>query len=254
MENETQIATTEEKKPVKKKEAKGDDASLIIARSCYGQEFEKYDKVTEITDLIIPFKDWYYGMKIKNPNETSSVIIKSYNADYCRPMGRTFFPYNSVYRNWRRKWDLDIMQKMQDNSVDIIPDKQIVQVIKTRNENAYIQDIEDSTLEDGVKTLGGELLNDAFQMLKDDQAMDDIIENDILIKRRNYILNVFGHVTKLVHGKAALMLKASEEKRNNASFLMTLLAQATSGKMTEEQMDMLKGTYKPEGEEPIKVQ
>jgi hypothetical protein len=79
-------------------------------------------------------------------------------------------------------------------------------------------------------------------MLNDDQQLEEIYTDEVLIKRRNYILNVFGHVTKLVHGKAALMLKASEEKRNNASFLMTLLASATAGKMNDEQLDLLKGT------------
>jgi hypothetical protein len=226
-----------------------------VGRSFYGEKFERFNKIGEIVDLLPTFKEWYYEARVKEPNCTISSIVQSFNEQCAEPLGRTFFPYNSALRTWHRKWDLDLMQKKMDKDIIITPEKKIAQVIKTRNEGELILDgADDATLESGVRTLGGELLNDAFQMLRDDQELEDVIDSDILVKRRNYILNVFGHVTKLVHGKAALMLKASEEKRNNASFLMTLLAQATAGKMSDEQLDMLKGNYKKENEQPITVQ
>jgi len=88
-------------------------------------------------------------------------------------------------------------------------------------------------------------LNDAMQMLKEDQELEEIYTNDELIKRRSYIINVFSHATRLVHGKASLMLKASEESRNTAGFLMSLLSRATAGKITDEEMALLKSSYIP---------
>jgi len=226
-----------------------------LGKTFYGEGFERYNRIAEIVDLIPSFKDWYYDIKIKSPNATSTSIIRSFNEKFCVPCGRTFYPYGNQYRSWRAKWDLDIMGKNLDKDIELTPDKKIKQIIKTRNSenNVMIGGIDDADLEEGVKTLGGELMNDAFQMLKDDQQLDDIHKSNTLIQRRNYILNVFGHVTKLVHGKAALVLKASEEKRNNANFLMTLLAQATAGKMSEEQISLLRNNYKPkEGEQTKK--
>jgi len=144
-------------------------------------------------------------------------------------------------RTWRAKWDLDLMQQMKDKDISTIEGKNVYQVIKTRDNdrNLLLGNVDEGQLEMGVKTLGGELLNDAMQMLRDDQELDEIYTNEELIKRRNYVVNVFSHVTKLVHGKAALMLKASAEKRENTSFLMDLLAQATSGNLTDEQLALL---------------
>jgi hypothetical protein len=82
-------------------------------------------------------------------------------------------------------------------------------------------------------------------MLRDDQELEEIYNDETLMKRRNYIVNVFAHATRLVHGKAALMLKASEEKRNTAGFLMQLLSKATAGKMSDEEMSLLKSAYAP---------
>ncbi len=213
----------------------------------YGDSFVHFMKIGEVTDLIAAFKEYYYQARIKDKDARLSTILQGFNDEVCKPVGRLFHPYTNQIRIWRRKWDLDLMQQQQDTDL-IIPEKRnIKQIIKTKDAERELAlgAVGDNELEAGVRTLGGELLNDAFQMLKDDQELEEIYEDEVLIKRRNYILNVFGHVTKLVHGKAALMLKASEEKRNNASFLMTLLAQATAGKMSDEQLGMLKTTYSP---------
>jgi hypothetical protein len=234
-----------------------------VGLNIYGEKFKGYQVVEEFKDLIAAFKEYYYQSKIKNPNELLSTILRTFNKDVCAPVNRLFHPSMSQMRVWRKKWDLDLMQQMTDKDLEITEKKNIYQVVKTRDDERklVLGAADDMTLEAGVRTLGGELLNDAFQMLRDDQELDEIYNDETLIKRRNYIVNVFGHVTKLVHGKAALMLKASEEKRNTAGFLMSLLARATAGKISEDEMELLKTSYSPKvnegevvtqnGEQPI---
>lgn len=208
----------------------------------YGDKFTVYQRIGEYKDLIPAYKDFYYERRIKDPKYGLVMSIQDFNEQVAYPRGLKLHPYTQQIRAWVRKWNADIIRQQFNMKEDgeITPEKQIRQVVKTRNNELGLLAPSDSDLEAGTRTLGGELLNDAMQMLHDDQELEEIYEDDTLIKRRSYVLNVFAHATRLVHGKAALMLKASEEKRNNASFLMTLLAKATAGKLTDEEVQVLK--------------
>ena len=214
----------------------------------YGAYFTHYMKVDEYRNLIPAFKELYYERMIKDPKTKLTHLLKEYNKDLYEE-GRYFFPNTTVVRQWKKKWDKDILEKKGMMMEVITPEKRVQQVMKTRNSeehgNIAYEAPTHETLEEGLQTLGGELLNDAMQMLKDDQALEDIYESDELIKRRTYITNVFGHVTKMVHGKAALLLKASQEKRENAGFLMELMHKATAGKMSVADITALKVSYQP---------
>jgi len=228
------------------------DASIVakkkldaVGLNVYGPSFNGYHKVAEYKDLLPAFKDWYYDKKIKNSKETLTNIMQSFNTEVCMPMNRMFHPPIHGIGIWRAKWDLDLMQQIRGTDIVLSNKRNIYEVIKTRDNerNLVLGQVTDSELEAGVKTLGGELINDAMQMLQDDQQLEEIYDDETLMKRRSYIVNVFAHTTRLVHGKAALMLKASEEKRNTAGFLMNLLARASAGQMTDEEMDLLKQSY-----------
>lgn len=216
--------------------------------SYYGDKFEGYMRIGQLTDLIPQFKEYYYDRRIKNMKLGIIDAVQGFNEEVAYPQNKMFHPYTTQLRGWIKKWNADILAKqfgMKEEEGLITMDKKVTQIIKTRNDENGLVAPEDGDLERGTRTLAGELLNDAMQMLRDDQALEDIYDDEILLKRRAYVVNVFSHATKLVHGKAALMLKASEEKRNTASFLMTLLAKATAGKMTDEEMALLKSTYRP---------
>lgn len=225
-----------------------------VGAQIYGEGFTAFQRIADYKDLLPAFKDWYYEKKIKDNGDSLSNILRSFNLQVCQPMNRGFYPYPNQIRAWRAKWDLDLMQQLNDNKSLMIPEKKsIKQVLKTRDDNGEVILGNDySQLEAGIGTLGGELVNDALQMLRDDQALEEVYDTEELIKRRNYITNVFAHVTRLVHGKAALVLKASEEKRNTAGFLMSLLAKATAGQMSDEEMALLKTAYatKPHEQQP----
>jgi len=98
----------------------------------------------------------------------------------------------------------------------------------------------DDSLEAGAKTLGGELLNDALSILKRDQKEEELYEDEVIVKRRNYVLNVYNYITRSAHSKETLRLKSNAEKRETMGFLMDLMSRATAGKMTDENMALLK--------------
>lgn len=243
---EEKQAKNELKKLEKDIKGSAHDLTMAMGIKSYGERFEgKYSKIADIADLLPAFKELYYDHKLKDGNYPLYKILREFNETICYPNDQTFFPYPNQLRTWRRKWDADIIQKLHNESLVISESKDVAQIVKTRQDNQQILGLtSDQEIEMGTRTLAGELLNDSLQMLKDDQDMEEIYSQDVLLKRRNYVLNVFGFVSKFSVQKATLMLKASEEKRNNASFLMDLLASAAAGKITPEQLDVLKGSMK----------
>lgn len=214
----------------------------------YGDSFLRYQTVPEIRHLIPAFKELYYQRMIADPKAKLTHIVREYN-NSINDEGIFFHPNTTSLRQWKKKWDKDILEKKGMMLEVITPEKKVQQVLKTRasQEHGVTEYASPTyeTLEEGLQTLGGELMNDAMQMLRDDQELEDIYESDELMKRRTYITNVFAHVTKMVHGKAALLLKASQEKRENAGFLMDLMKKATAGTMSVAEIQALKATYQP---------
>lgn len=226
----------------------------FVGKTLYGDRFERYQKIEEYRHLLPAFKDYYYECRIKNPKCTIASITRGFN-DAIEHEEVGFFPYSNALRNWRKKWDKDILEKKGMQLAKIDTKKNVQQVLKTRNanESGVIQYATPSyeSLEETLQTFGGELLNDAMTQMRNDQDLEDMYDSDELMRRKNHVLNVFSHVTKMVHSKAALMLKTSEEKRNNASFLMDLMKKSTSGQMTVEEIQALKATYTPKDKQHV---
>lgn len=204
----------------------------------YGSSFTGYMKVGVLQGHLAEFKDFYYAMKIEDPKNGLLKIVNDFN-EMIHP--DLFHPYTNQLRHWTRKWDRDILEQQGMTTTDVIVKKHIPQVIQTKDETGMVVP-SDETLEAGMKNLGGELLNDAFTMLKEDQDLEELYSSDELMRRRSYILNVMTHVTKMVHKKQELMLKANAEKRETANFLINILRQATAGKVSSDDLTLLKGT------------
>lgn len=219
----------------------------VVGIAYYGEAFTYFMKVGELHNFISKYKDFYYTEKIKD-NKTGIIkIVHDFN-DMISP--DQFFPHTKQLRNWAHKWDRDILEKKGMKLETAITEKHIPQVIKTRGETGLVVP-EGDELEAGTKTLAGELINDAFTMLKEDQNLEEVYSSDELIKRRSYILNVMSHVTNLVFKKQELMLKANAEKRETANFLINIVREATAGKVSSEDISLLKGSYQKNEREPI---
>lgn len=223
-----------------------------VGKSYYGDFFSKYHRIGEIKDLIPEFKEYYYERKIKDAKAGLLDILQTFNKETAYPRGKQFHPYPSQVKAWITKWNKDINEKKLEQGLEVIPRSPTKQIIRTRGEDEELTlgSVDTPMLEMGLNTLAGELMNDALQTMKDTQDLEETFTTEEIVKRKNYVLNVMAHTTRLVHGKAALMLKASEEKRNNASFLMDILAKAASGQMTQEEIDTLKIPYKKH-EQPV---
>jgi|SRR3989344_5140624 len=199
----------------------------------------RYHKINEIRDLIPQFKAFYYAEKRKEPGKSAIKIINAYNAQIA-PL--TFFPWEKQYKLWRKKWDAELLaiEGYQEQQ------KEVRQLIKVRDEENALITPTDESLESGAKTLAGELLNDAMSILKKDQEEEELYEDEIIVKRRNYVLNVYNYVTRSAHSKEALRIKSNAEKRETMGFLMDLMSRATAGKMTDDDMVLLRQSTTPQ--------
>lgn len=222
-----------------------------VGYSMYGPSFIKYQKIEEYRDLIQPFKEYYYARKKENVNATLSGIVKDFNETLVDklPNGltdrRKFHPYTSQLRTWRKKWDTDILDQMGLIIPADATKSHINKVIKTRQEEDsnkyYIPDYK--SLEGAVQTLGGELINDAFVQMEEDRKNSEDFSPEELMKRKKHILDVFSGVSKMVQGKANLLLKESQEKREEAGFIMDFMRAAASGSLKPEDIEDLKKVY-----------
>ncbi len=200
-----------------------------------------YHKVGEIRDLIPQFKAFYYADKRKDPSRSAIKIINDFNRQIT-PL--TFFPWEKQYRLWRKKWDAELLAEQGYK----IQQREMRQLVKLQDaQNATIVP-DEHALELGAHTLAGELLNDAVGILKRDQDSEDVYEEEILIKRRNYVLNVFNYVMRAVHTKETLKIKSNAEKRETLGFLTELINRSTAGKITEDEMELLKQSVAPKRE------
>lgn len=194
-----------------------------------------YHKVGEIRDLIPQFRMFYLAERRREPGKSAIKIINDFNKSIA-PF--TFFPWEKQYRLWRKKWDVQLLaeQGYRDD------ERATRQIIKMQDEQKMAAVPDEYSLEAGAHTLAGELLNDALGILKQDQKSEDAYEDEIIVKRRTYVLNVFNYVMRASHGKQALNIKTNADKRETASFMMTILNRATAGKLTNEDMQLLRAS------------
>lgn len=195
----------------------------------------KYHKVGDIQELIPQFKAFYYAERRKEAGRSAIKIINDFNKEIA-PF--TFFPWEKQYRLWRKKWDTELLaeQGLKEEQ------RKLRQIIKVRDEQNALIVPDEYALQTGAHTLAGELLNDAMEILKRDQESEDAYKDEIIVKRRNYVLNVFNYVMKASHSKEALNLKANADKRQTADFMMTILNRATAGKLTGEDIELLRAS------------
>lgn len=212
----------------------------------FGNFFQGFMKTEECKPFIEGFKEFYYKKRLESDDRKPMELVKEYNELFLYPDFKAFHPYPANVAAWSKRWDYDIYEKVK-NKVITVDSKNhyVAQLLVTRdNYNELIATPPaDNALEAATRTLAGELVNDALNMLRQDQNMEEAYDDEVIVKRRNYILNVLARVTTTVQGKQALILKASEEKRNTAGFLMDLLAKASAGTITPEEMDLLKSSY-----------
>lgn len=193
----------------------------------YGKNFRHFENISTLKHLYPAFKEFYFK-KMRENKEARIIDITNEFQSEIHP--ETFFPYPRVLASWKKRWDEQIAKYPDKALIAGAQEEQNQLITMTQNDKRIVPS--DIAVEQATRQLAGELVNDATQMLKEDQEFGHPDE-ELLVKRRMYIVNVLGHVTKMVQGKAKLMLEASKEKRENANFLMDLIDRATAGQLTE---------------------
>lgn len=245
---DTPASETPEKKKGDGKDKRGREVSKM---SFYWRPH--YSKVEELRDLIPRFKEFYYQKKQENPDLREKDVMDAFDIELSGSK-REFNPWPSTLRGWRKRWDADIALKMRDAKALLRPEQRMIQ---TRNDEGALIIPDDGQMEGAAMNLGAELMNDAMTMLKGDQMNEDLYEDEVLIKRRNYALNVFNFVMRSVHSKSALKLKANQEKRETASWLMDMVRASAAGKITKEDFQLMRDSVgaaqQPNYEQPTMV-
>ena len=204
-----------------------------------------FNKLAEIRDLIPKFKEFYYEKKMEDQSWTSTRLIDAFN-DIIAP--QKFFPTGDMYRRWRKNWDDDITKKIFGMKLSKVDEK----IVRTRNERNELLVPNENQLEQGAKTLAGELMNDAMNILQKDQVQEELYDDETIIKRRHYVLNVFNYVMRAVQNKQALNIRVKAEQRETAGFLMDLVRRSTAGKITDNEMTLLKESFgRDQNEKPL---
>ena len=229
---------TEEEKAAKLEErkAKKRESGLAALSKMYGDKFDgNYRKVSDLINMIAVFKDYYLEARRLDLDKSAMAILRDFNAKY---EIANFYPYPHQYKVWRKKWDDVVMKEKGLLEVE----KRMKNTLKIRDEERGLLMVPSNEgLEEAADTLGGLLANDAIEMLQNDQEQEDFYSSDELVKRKSYVLNVFSHITKKVQGKEALKLKRASGAVETGNFLINILNQARSGKMTTQEMDVLSG-------------
>jgi hypothetical protein len=193
-----------------------DKEIIKVAKRLYGLSFENISELPDIKHLVPVFRDYFYGLYSQYPDITIEQAVQQFITKL--PPGVIFHPSPNLLQVWNVQWkeNADYMAKIPT----VCPD--------------------DGYLDSGIRTLAGELLIDAHSTLREaSNPAEDITPRDRVGMKR-YVTSILQTITTMVHGKARIMLQASSEKRENASFAVDLLQKATSGKLTSEDITLLR--------------
>lgn len=204
----------------------------------------RFRKIGELRDRLPAFRDFYIERRFIAGEKLSAIkIVDMFNA--MTPPG-DFFPHATMFARWRKRWESEQsgLVKTAEARIEERESRAVVPVSV-----GVVPAMEQ--LEEGMMTLGAELANDAMQTLRDTQEREELFDDEVVVKRKQYVLNVFAYVTKAAHSKQALDLKRHGEARETAGFMLDILRRATAGKLSAEDLAMLRGSATREHANPI---
>lgn len=212
-----------------------------------------FSKMEDMRERIPVFKDFYIERRIAADGTKTSLIRLVDQFNEITPPGN-FFPSSKQFARWRKQWDGVIAGKFSDPNLAAATTellekrgagsiaKQLASVYKDKKKTSEHLVPSAAELEEGAATLGEMLLVDAAHTLKDTQEREEVFEDEVVVKRKMYALNVFNFVMKASHKRAEVDIKRHAEGRETAGFMLDLIARATAGNITEAELSLLKGT------------
>jgi hypothetical protein len=196
------------------------------------KEKPTYQRVGEIAHLVHSFRDFWKEAKRLSPNRTRAQILEQFGLSI---LPQTFNPFPNQLTSWEKKWGYEMERDHSKPtfSADGVP------VIRT-DESLMMG----ATLGSKSKRLADVLMDDALRMLNEDE---DEYSAETNIKRKDHAMKVMAHVWKLDQKDQELALKRNADKRESAGFLMNLVRKATAGKLTENELELMRGSFITDG-------
>lgn len=201
------------------------------------ENFSGFQKQSDYLDILPQFREFYIEKKLENLKCSNIELINEFNRKIA-PV--KFHPYLDQYRRFRKNWDVAVNSKILEGKANLKSVIEMDSAIQMRNSDGVKRRPAYDEIEEGSRTLAGELINDGLNVLKDTQLNEEEMGVKEKSEARKYVLGVFQHITRMSQGKEALELKKNAEKREQATFLMDLLKQGQSGKVDKDDLKLLK--------------
>jgi hypothetical protein len=214
-----------------------------------------WSRMEEMRDRIPAFREFYLERRFAPDGSKVSLIKLVDQFNEITPPG-DFFPQSKALSRWRRDWDAELAGKFKSPEMRLAAKKALEKkggsiaqmLVKIQKgggkEVAEYVVPEAQQLEEGAATLGEMLLVDAAHTLKDTQEREEVFDDEVVVKRKQYALNVFNFVMKAAHKRHEIDIKRHGEARETASFFVDLLARAQAGKLQEGELEILRGSVK----------
>jgi len=153
-----------------------------------------------------------------------------------------FNPYPNQVKGWIKNWEQSLpvhIRKVAIKGRDTVKKNQV-----------NVKAIEYADLEDGSKNLQSLLIDDAEQLMKESNTDYELIDvaggywskeeyEKTRIKKKALALSIAKEVLSGVHKHQTIQIKRNKEGRETAGFLMDLMKQATSGELSEKDLELL---------------
>lgn len=217
----------------------------------------KFSRIEEMRTRIPAFREFYLEKRFA-PDGTKMSLVRLVDMFNEMTPPHDFFPQMNAYNRWRRDWDGELIGKFKSPELRLAAKKALEKrggnnsiahmLMKIKKEGSrevaeyMVPDAQQ--LEDGASTLGEMLLFDAAHTLKDTQDREEVYDDEVVVKRKMYALNVFNFVMRSAHKRHEIDIKRHGEARETAGFFVDLLARAQAGKLSTAELEVLKGSVR----------
>lgn len=207
----------------------------------------EYTNITGMEDTLEEFRQYYLGER-QIGREDSALIFREFRKQK-EIEGIHFNPYPNYLKQLYKRFDKELppyLQKYQSAK----------DVAKNNRENRVaLGQIQYEELENRSKSLHSLLLDEAEELINESKlSFEDYLEahpdemwsaKDLKkhqMEQKKLALGVAERVSAVVQKNSVIKLKKNKEGRETAGFLMDLMKKATTGELTEEEMQLLENS------------
>ncbi len=203
-----------------------------------------YTPITGMEHLVAELKDYY--LKERKVGRTDQNQIFRDFREMCKAERNIWFnPAQAQLTNWKKKWEKSLPIHVRKI---VLKQKDVIENMK--DEKLHIKEIAYHDLEDGAKNLQQMLIEDAENLLAESrEEYQGIDENGgmlgkeayekLRLKRKEIALSISKEVLSGVHKHELIKIKKNKEGRETAGFHLDLVKSATSGELSDVDLELL---------------